>query len=463
MITLYQFKEIKNNNNMKENNILEKNKSKAPFVLYYKFKYYLEFYNKNGIFMNKIDHKPYMYDLCEVVEYDNNILLLRSKLQFLFLYISPDYKNYEFSRVLSLDFGFYFRDVKKIIKMNNNNICLYSKKLLHFIKFDYDKIFNNNYPLILDAREYCEVINSKDLIDQMIANVIYIFCDNNKIKKIKKIIGISFIIDNFDKRIYQDIYYQLKEIVNFRLIYYDNDVLNKLKKEIIIKKMHDRTYIPIPKESKLIMSIIIFNDLGKIEKNFEVNLQKNDALWVMFKGLNNLRFYYFHNFILSFFYFYAYLINLQNNEIISIYELEIDKFPSYRTIAYLNNKNKKDEIDVDSPIIKQYILDNNVRNVDLKEIIKGKSVLNDYIYYDKKEELVNLNTKYIVKNQDNKEITFNDYEESRIIKIKKLCITLDNKNNIIINNNIRFNSIVNSSIYKVLFPNYINKNYDCNN
>ena len=75
------------------------------------------------------------------------------------------------------------------------------------------------------------------------------------------------------------------------------------------------------------------------------------------------------------------------------------------------------------------------------------------------EKLFGFNKKYIFHQIKNDEITFNDYEESRIIKIKKLCITLDNKNNIIINNNIRFNSIVNSSIYKVLFPNYINKNY----
>ena len=39
MITLYQFEETKNNNNnSNDNNILEKSKSKASFVLYYKKK-----------------------------------------------------------------------------------------------------------------------------------------------------------------------------------------------------------------------------------------------------------------------------------------------------------------------------------------------------------------------------------------------------------------------------------------
>ena len=248
MITLYQFEETKNNSNMNENNILEKNKSNTPFVLYYKFKYYLELYDKNGTFMNKIDHKSYIYDQCEIVEYDKNILLLRTFLNFLFLYISPNYKNYEFSRVLVLDLGLFLNDISKILKSNNHIICLYFEQCLHFIKFNYDTIFNKNNPLKIDARKYCEIVNSKDLIEQKIIKIIPIYYDNiNNNKNIKKIIGVSFIVDNFDERIYYEVYIKLKDIVNFRLENYDNYVFEQLKKEIIEMKKLYFHYIPMPK------------------------------------------------------------------------------------------------------------------------------------------------------------------------------------------------------------------------
>ena len=459
MITLYQFEEIENNNNnTNENNILEKNKSKAPFIIYYKFKYYLELYDKNGTLMNKINHTSHIYSKCEIVEYDKNLLLLRDNYRFVFLYISPNYKNYEFSRVLLLDLGFDFSSIKKIIKMNNNNICLYFEHSLHFIKFNYDIIFNKNNPLRLDARQYCEIINSKDLIDLKIIEIIPVYYDNiNNKKNIKKIIAISFIVDNFDKRIYDEIYFKLIEMVNFRLKYYDDNELKKLKKEINEMKKYDPRYKPMPKESKLKMSIIIFNNLGEIEKNFEVSFLKNDTHETFLNGLKNLNFYYFHNFILLFLYYNAYQISLQNNEIISIFELKNKKIPSDRYYDYYLNE--KIEInDEDYANIKQYILNNNIKNIDLKKISMEEYLLFDYLLsFNIQQKFFGFNEKYILKKIDNEEATFNDYEESRIIKMQKLRITLGNNNKIIIiNNKIIFNSIVNSSIYRVLFPNYIN-------
>ena len=189
----------------------------------------------------KIDHSSYFYGECEIVEYDKNILLLKFVLQFLFLYISPNYKNYEFSRVLLLDLGLHFSSIQIIIKMNNNNICLYFEQSLHFIKFNYDIIFNDNNPLQLNPKQYCEIIDSKDLIAQKIIKIIPVYYDNiNKKNKVKKIIGISFIIDKLHishEMICKGIF-PLKDYFNIRYLNNNNN-----------------TEVAIYKKPKLIMYI----------------------------------------------------------------------------------------------------------------------------------------------------------------------------------------------------------------
>lgn len=167
--------------------------------------------------------------------------------------------------------------------------------------------------------------------------------------------------------------------------------------------------------------------------------------------MRNLKFYYFNNDILLFFYYNAYQISLQNNEIISIFELKSKN-------SFINHYYFREEINIDEENytnIKQYALNNNVKNADLKTINIKEYILKTYLDIYKGQEFIGFGEKYIFKKIDNEEITLNDYEESRIIKITKLCITLDNNNKININNNIHFNSIVNSSIYKILFPNNI--------
>ena len=180
-------------NNIKEKNNYNNNEKKIctkPFIIYKRYYCILEFYDINGNIINSINHKNYINDYCAISKYKyTNILLLQNKEQVLLLKISPDYLRYKFITkiLLKLNSPYPIEKTKLIAKIQNN-YCLFIDNYLHFIKFDIEKLLGKKIPLEINAEDYLEIINSKNLIDQKIHFMIPNYYDKNKIK----IIGISF-------------------------------------------------------------------------------------------------------------------------------------------------------------------------------------------------------------------------------------------------------------------------------
>ena len=228
--------------NQKSINNKEKNKSNKPFIIYYKFKYFFQLYDENGNLINEISHTDYIFDKCEVFQYQKNILLLRFHFKFLFLYISTDLLKYEFSNIFVFDFGCSLDQLKNVILLNDDYIGLLCQNYLYYIKMDKEKIFKKDIPKEQNALIYFEVQSSKELINQKIDNIFPIY-ENGKIKKI---IGL-FLKDNdlecikvSDKEYQIYVNDLLTYILNFEN-YYDNELIQyfKNKKEIIINKIID--------------------------------------------------------------------------------------------------------------------------------------------------------------------------------------------------------------------------------
>ena len=76
-------------------NKIENNISKKPFVIYYKYLYCLEFYDNKGKYINQI--KEYMVDRCDAFQFKENILIFIKDFKIVFLYISSNLLEYQFS------------------------------------------------------------------------------------------------------------------------------------------------------------------------------------------------------------------------------------------------------------------------------------------------------------------------------------------------------------------------------
>ena len=95
-----------------------------------------------------------------------------------------------------------------------------------------------------------------------------------------------------------------------------------------------------------------------------------------------------------------------------------------------------------------------------------KKVDESSIFYDffdehkkkySKNNLYNFYSDSIFKDKKLDQILFIDYEGARIIKNKdtRIYINIKNKNTIIVNNKYIYHSIINSNLYRVLFPMFI--------
>ena len=152
---------------------------------------------------------------------------------------------------------------------------------------------------------------------------------------------------------------------------------------------------------------------------------------------------------------HAYHIDLKAGEIIAIYEFNykkrVDKYGYYK---YKIN-------DTEQKKIEQYAKSNSFSNEDFTSIYlleSDEALKQSEKAFEKKLEFINLKTN-IPKILTNKDIiTYIDDRESRIINIivinlniykNKVCFNINNKT-------YTFNSIIDTNIYRLIFPDYIN-------
>ena len=264
----------------------------------------------------------------------------------------------------------------------------------------YEKIFNNK-----ELKHY----DKTELLNNILKDINDIF--NNNLKDNIIDICIDKFIDRFFEKFYEIFIYKLKNS-------------NLLK--------------------DLIGSIIIFNDYPNLEKSFEIRFIKED-LDYFFKMIYckreifNNKLFYLKEYLLLFLYKNAYLINLNSNEIVSIYELN-------------TNLNLKEEDNLFNKI-KNKVMNNININIKNDNIIEYNINPSEETFLNFKD---NLNLIY----EDKNCIIFIDNEESRIIQKLKFKIKIaDNIIYIYLENNevISFNSTINPFIYKLIFPNYIHE------
>lgn len=184
---------------------------------------------------------------------------------------------------------------------------------LYIIKINETKIFHHDNPYKINITNYFDVLSSKEFYNLFINNIIPVY--NNK--EVKEIIGISFILDN---RIGQNYFKKFEDLkfMNFRDSY-----------EIIKNNKNQKK-----NENQLIVSFVIFNNILEIKKQFEINLCQNDYI-IFYKHLWDINYIFKINYykknqlILLFLFENAYLINLKENEITSIFVIENKKTSLY--------------------------------------------------------------------------------------------------------------------------------------
>ena len=208
-------------------NINGNNINTKPFVIYYKYLYYLEFYDNKGKFINSISHKDIMFYKCDALQFKENILILISDFRIMFLYIDSNMLEYQFSHVFLFDFNCVPGKIKDVFKINECYIGYFIKHYFYYIELgDEQKIFRKDIPLEQDANKYFYITSSRDLINQKLINIIPFFDEKNSIK----LIGIVFINEIINSSNFNDFYYS-EYGYNILLILGENWIL-QLKKKI---------------------------------------------------------------------------------------------------------------------------------------------------------------------------------------------------------------------------------------
>ena len=415
------------------NNKIENNISKKPFVIYYKYLYCLEFYDNKGKYINQI--KEYMVDRCDAFLFIENILIFIKDFKILFLYISSNMLEYQFSHEFNFEFNYMVGCIKGIFKMNDSYIGYFFSDHFYYIELgDEQKIFRKDIPLEQDAIKYFNVTNSYELIGQKLAQIIPYYDENNSLK----FIGISFIYEIITSSFLNDNYtFRFKMISK---IFYGIPI--NFKKTLNPKKKEEK--------DKMKINIIIFSDFPFIDNKFEISVLPNDNDIFFQENLDQERFIidHFKDNLLLFLFKNAYQINLKTNQIVNIYELYSTKIiGEYGKFYYEIKDNEYKRIVEDE--LKENLFHNE------NKIIKV-NYISQYRKYEKKV-YNNFKDNLILKSNKGDILTCIDLEEARIIEFLKINLKL-NGNEIIIyfaNKNIKFYSIINPNIYKLLFPDFI--------
>ena len=156
----------------------------------------------------------------------------------------------------------------------------------------------------------------------------------------------------------------------------------------------------------------------------------------------------------------AFLVDLKNKEITMIFELSWENSPSSKRNC-LNVENIEEEaikltMSYYDNIIKRCYI-NNIKFINEFECFYNRYD-KDYDY-NINEKLIEKEDKIIKKMElikENEEIIFIDFNEERIIKIKKLYLNLGKNNTIIVNNKYIFKPIIDLLIYKEIFFEFFN-------
>ena len=193
------------------------------------------------------------------------------------------------------------------------------------------------------------------------------------------------------------------------------------------------------------LSIIIFNEFPFIDKKFEISFlpYENNIFYQKNLEQKNYKIDYFKDNLLFFLFKNAYQINLKTKQIINIYELDSTEIIDKHDHLYYQIK------DTEYKRIEQCELKENSFHNENK-IIKEYNLLEFHTYKNFKDKL------HIYKNGKDI-ITCIDLKEERIIEFLKINLKL-NGNEIIIhfeNKNIKFYSILDSNIYKLILPDNI--------
>ena len=318
--------------NYKNNILIEK--SKKPFILYPRFKYILQLYDENGIMINELSLIDNIYDICDISQYEPNLLMLycRLKFSFLFLHISSNMLEYKFSKIFFFEFGCTPEKLSVIAKLNNKYFSIFCNNNYYYIYFDKKKIFKQDLPLMNKANNYFDIVSTKDLIGSNVENIFVISYKNNKNNI--EIIGISILIEFTIKRDDGLEYKHFIDVSNSFSVFDISTKFNTFLSRCHFKE-YNSEYKYVISKAKIKFYITIFDSNIPIIKN-KVEIFCPSDNYIFFEGKlkdTKLTLDRFGDYLLLFLFEHAYHIDLKAGEIIAIYEFNykkiVDEFGDY--------------------------------------------------------------------------------------------------------------------------------------
>ena len=177
---------------------------KKYFVIFYSVQKKLSIFNVDLILVNEIDLDKFLEnEITEIIEYDSKTLLLFNSMKFIFIKLSSDYKQYNITYYYSktipdvrecFNLFLKFPEKIKLIKYDENNICLLRKNKLYINLREI--IFKNESNHEYDAKLLSN--NALNKGEEYILDIIPMYYNDNDNAKIKRIIsfGILFNLNN---------------------------------------------------------------------------------------------------------------------------------------------------------------------------------------------------------------------------------------------------------------------------
>ena len=427
-------------------------------------------YNMNG---NLIIHfiiltrlmLPILHSIC-MIQYQSNIVLLYDSSYFYFILFSNDFKNYElvkldlyeifFKAFIKFDMRKHipicsFDNKKKIFKISENKIALFESNNICVIKFNNNLIFQNakyyhnkeniNYKdnnpfkieLILDLNKE----RKKNYID-----CIPIYYASTEEKGINNFLTITFNAKLDVKNIVEELKLSPllsndpieTDIISSKLVFIkilnilrnnqgiiDNYLYGGISNLYDYKKeidLDEKLFTAI--ENKIIISIEVEkNDRNfKFINKFEFNLPRSEILYLLKSEKNyiNLVYMYSKNYLLFIMNDKIYQIDDINNQVITIYNIDI------------NFVNLSNIIEYDICTVHYYMKD--LKKIEELILLKYKNYV--YPYYLDNHEIRQIKEFYFPEFKEIIEVNFFESSNSALIdslKSKRILVINDNQIN----------------------------------
>ena len=424
-------------------------------------------YNMNGNLIHSIilDRSilPFLNPI-SMIQYQSNIILLYDSSFFYFILFSNDFKNYELVKLDLYDIKAFFKlDMrkrisicsfdykKKIIKIFENKIALFESNNIFVIKFNNNLIFQNakyyhnkenidnknNNPfkieLILDLNKE----RKKNYID-----CIPIYYTSTEEKGIKNFLTITFNAKLDVKNIVEELKLSPllstdpieTDIISSKLVFIKN--FNILRNNQVINdnslyeyknnlhdyrkaiKLDEKLYTAV--ENKIIISVEVEkNDRDfKFINKFEFNLPRSEILYLLKSDNNyiNLVYMYSKNYLLFIMNDKIYQIDDINNQVITIYNIDI------------NFVNLKNIIEYDICTVHYYMKD--LKKIEELILLKYKNFV--YPYYLDNHEIRQIKEFYFPEFKEIIEVNFFESSNSALtdsLESKRILVIYDNKIN----------------------------------